>query len=77
MLRVKRSYVEGKYQEEFSDIERHNSRMEKFYKEDIARQQLYREFAPNQIEMILREQEVLAHYFESLGYKENKDLTLD
>lgn len=77
MLRVKRFYVESKYQEEFSDIEKHNSRMKKFYEEDIARQKWYREFAPSQIEMILREQEVLAHYFECLGYKENKDLTWD
>lgn len=77
MLKIKRSYVECKYQEEFSDIERHNSRMKKFYEEDIARQKWYREFAPSQIEMILREQEVLAHYFECLGYKENKDLTWD
>lgn len=77
MLRVKKSYVESKYQEEFSDIEKHNSRMKKFYEEDILRQKWYREFAPSQIEMILREQEVLAHYFEFLGYKENKDLTWD
>lgn len=77
MLKVKKSYVEGKYQEKFSDIERHNSRMKKFYEEDLARQKWYIEFAPNQIEMILREQEVLVHYFECLGYKENKDLTWD
>ena len=77
MLRVKRSYVEGKYQEEFLDIERHNSRMKKFYEEDIDRQKWYREFAQSQIEMISREQAVLYHYFEQLGYKENKELTWD
>lgn len=77
MLKVKRSYIEAKYQEEFEKIERENNRKKKFYEEDIARQKWYREFAPSQIEMILREQEVLAHYFECLGYKENKELTWD
>ena len=77
LLKVKRKYIEAKYQEEFEKIERENNRKKKFYEEDIARQKWYREFAPSQIEMILREQEVLAHYFEQLGYKENKDLTWD
>ena len=75
MLKIKRSFVESRYTEKVKEVEKHNEALKKIYKEDIERQQWYKEFAPGQIELILLKQAELKNYFEGLGYKENNDLT--
>ena len=57
-------------------VDNSNTYNKKRYKEDIERQNYYRKYAPTHIECIKKKQKEIYEYLISLGYTENKDMSI-
>lgn len=75
-LYIRKSKVNNYLDKEYKRIESENERNEIKYNKEIEKQNYYIENAPSHIEKIKRKQKEISEYLLSLGYKENKDMSI-